>query len=271
MASMAQIAFWHAMSKRRTWNATSFDRFLSAVDNNPVSFELFIQHLRDADHVDGKQAQHVQHSQGSEVADLKALSLTRCPKRKECQRHLISLWHAPLKWSNQPPVKKMCCCKHCTVRGGKMWESPRSQPYKIPQFPVRNFWSAVDSWVTVGETDIRRQRSFEDLNCLDCIQKRAYPQTNSLIVQTQILFNVVHLPGYHVGQATMSLFAFERAVHLRSAYPGSCSEGHLSTNDSLQRPKMTVRLGGCSASSTSSPSSSPSPSSSCITYHVSRI
>ena len=91
MASMAQIAFWHAMSKRRTWNATSFDRFLSAVDNSPESFELFIQHLRDADHVDGKQAQHVQHSQDSEVADLKALSLTRCPKRKECQRHLISL------------------------------------------------------------------------------------------------------------------------------------------------------------------------------------
>lgn len=96
MASMTQIAFWHAMSKRRTWNATSFDRFLSAVDNNPESFELFIQYLRDAD--DGKQAQHV-HSH-SEVADLKASSLTR-PKRKECERHLISLWHAPLKRSNQ--------------------------------------------------------------------------------------------------------------------------------------------------------------------------
>lgn len=31
--------------------------------------------------------------------------------------------------------------------------SPHAANPEIPQFPVRNFWSAVDSWVTVGETE----------------------------------------------------------------------------------------------------------------------
>ena len=159
-------------------------------------------------------------------------------------------------------------CEHCSDRGGKMWESPRSQPWN----PTVSCQKLLVGSRQLGDSRWNRiwsQRSFEDIDYFDCIHKRAYLQTNSLIVQTQILFNVVHLPGYHVVQNTMSLFAFERAAHLRAAYPGRCSEGHLLANDSLQLRKITVRLDGSSASSTSSPSSSSS--SIIMHHHVSRI
>ena len=145
------------MSKRRMWNATSFDRFLSAVDNNPESFELFIQYLRDAD--DGKQAQHV-HSH-SEVTDLKASSLTR-PKRKECERHLISLWHAPLKRSNQ--LNELWALYW---QGRQNVGVPTQPTLKSHSFLSETSGRQSDSWVDSRWNRIWSQRSFEDVDYFD--------------------------------------------------------------------------------------------------------